>query len=101
MFKNAGFEGLLCPWDEGRAQIDSALATVQDKAIMGYMHTTWHTLSLGMPFVVLMALGGFEDIKNVHFIKVITHAAALLRKVMPIGGEYEKAGWNEKQVYAK
>ena len=65
---------------------------------MGYMHTTWHTLSKGMPYVTLMALGGLEDITDHAQIKMRTYTAALLRKVMPADGDYQKAGWSKQQI---
>ena len=98
VFQKAGFDCLLCPWDEGKAQIDAALATVRSGALMGYMHTTWHTLSLGMPYVTLMGVGGYEDVKAYTIVKVRPHTAALLRKVWPANGNYEMAGWSKRQV---
>ena len=98
VFQKAGFDCVLCPWDEGRAQINAALATVKAQQLMGYMHTTWHTLSKGMPYVTLMALGGLEDITDHAQIKMRTYTAALLRKVMPADGDYQKAGWSKQQI---
>ena len=98
VFQKAGFDCILCPWDEGRSQTDAALATVKDQSLMGYMHTTWHTLSSGMPYVTLMGVGGFEDIKTYKNASARPHTAALLRKVMPINGDYAKAGWAEFEI---
>ena len=98
VFKQAGFDCLFCPWDEGRAQIDTAIKTAQNGEVMGYMHTTWHTLTKGMPIVLLMGVGGFEDITDVKGIKACTYTAALLRRVMPINGDYARAGWAEIDV---
>ena len=39
VFQNAGFDCVLCPWDEGKERIDAALSTVKSQALMGYMHT--------------------------------------------------------------
>jgi len=93
VFRKAGFDCLFCPWDEGRAQIDTALATAQGGEVMGYMHTTWHTLTKGMPIVMLMGVGGYESIADIRGCKPATYTAALLRRVMPINGDYAKAGW--------
>lgn len=98
VFKQAGFDCLFCPWDEGRAQIETALLTAREGGIMGYMHTTWHTLSAGMPKVLLMGVGGFEDIRGGKNVREATYTAALLRRVMPIGGKYERAGWSHFDV---
>ena len=64
---------------------------------MGVLHTTWHTLSAGMPFVTLVAMGSFEN-DNLDLMPIRTVTAALLRKVMPIKGDYTKAGWSKFQV---
>lgn len=98
VFQKAGFDCILCPWDEGRAQIDATIATVRSNGLRGYMHTTWHTLSRGMHYVTLMALGGYEDIEDATHQKMRTCTAALLRKVMPANGNYEKAGWSKQQI---
>ena len=101
VFQDAGFECILCPWDEGRERIDAALATIKNQSLMGYMHTTWHTLSSGMPYVTLMGVGGFESIEGYRFVSVRPHTAALLRKVMPINGDYEKAGFAKFDIGVK
>ncbi len=100
VFTQAGFDCILCPWDRGIAQTKSAISTVQDKALMGMMHTTWHTLSSGMPFVMLAARG-FDRVEGHGFNIKPAGTAALLRKVMPIDGDYEKAGWGKIEVHCK
>ena len=99
IFQDAGFDTLLCPWDRGIAQTKAAIATTKEFELMGFMHTTWHTLSGGMCFVTLTAMGGFENIdeakRSIHF-KLTT--AALLRKIMPINGDCRKAGWCKAQI---
>ncbi|MBR3894557.1 MAG: family 20 glycosylhydrolase [Clostridia bacterium] len=98
VFKEAGFDCLLCPWDEGIPHIPAALSTIRDLSLMGFMHTTWHTLSMGTFYITMMAVGGFEDVTGYKADHVRPHTAALLRKVMPACGDYEKAGWSKLQV---
>ena len=98
VFSGAGFDCILCPWDRGIPQMNAVLSTVKEQALSGFMHTTWHTLSRGMPFVTLGAIGGFENTDPCEMARIRTHTAALLRKVMPIGGDYRKAGWSKIQV---
>jgi hypothetical protein len=74
--------------------MNAVLSTVKEQTLMGFLHTTWHTLSQGMPYVTRAAIQGFENVD----INVTTYTAALLRKVMPIGGDYTKAGWSKIQV---
>lgn len=98
VFKQAGFDCLLCPWDRGIAHTKSALDTINEKNLMGFLHTTWHSLSKGTPYVVLAAMGAFENIDGCELTQMRTHTAALLRKVMPVNGDYTKAGWSKVQV---
>lgn len=97
-FKQAGFDCLLCPWDRGEAQMRAAISTVKEQSLAGFLHTTWHTLSKGMPYVTLAAIGGFESIDKCGITQMRTYTASLLRKVMPIDGDYAKAGWSKMQV---
>ena len=76
----------------------SAVSTVKEQSLAGFLHTTWHTLSKGMPYVTLAAVLGFEGIDKGENTKLATHTAALLRKVMPANGDYEKAGWSKIQI---
>jgi hypothetical protein len=77
----------------------AVISTVKEKSLSGFLHTTWHTLSNGLPYVTLAAMGGFEDIDQCKLSAITISTAALLRKVMPIGGDYEKAGWSKIQVH--
>jgi hypothetical protein len=101
VFKKAGFDCFLCPWDVGEAQMKSAISTVKTQALDGFLHTTWHTLSSGMPFVLLAAVCGFDRECEWDLVGAHTYTAAVLRKVMPIGGDYRKAGWSKVQISCK
>ena len=96
LFQKEGFDTLLCPWDLSASRVKSCVATVKQHQLMGLMHTTWHTLSKGMPFVILSALGCFENIDTTD--ELNTKTAALLRKVCPVGGDYHMAGWGKCEV---
>ncbi len=98
VFKNAGFECLIAPWDRGTEPIHAAVSTVCAENMLGIMHTTWHTLSKGMPFVTLTAVCCFEGTYTYARRKASVQTAALLRRVMPIDGDYEKAGWSKFQI---
>jgi hypothetical protein len=96
VFRNAGFDCLLCPWDTGRPHTKAAIDTVKDQALMGFIHTTWHTLSKGMPYVLLAAVGDFDA--SCGNSPTRTYAASLLRKAAPVNGDYRKAGWSKSQI---
>ena len=74
---------MLCPWDSGKPQIDAVLDTIKDTGLMGYMHTTWHTLtsSKGPIYVVLMGIGGFESIKDIKMKSLIFDTVSIDGKV--------------------
>ena len=65
---------------------------------MGILHTTWHTLSSGMPYVYMTAQ---EESYPFEWASAATATASLLRKVLPACGVYEKAGWSKIQVHSR
>ena len=100
VFTKAGFDCLLCPYDKGYAQVSAPVATARAQGLMGIMHTTWHTLSKGMPCVTIAAAKAHDGIDTLGMQWARTYTAALLRRVMPVRGEYEKAGWSRLQIYS-
>ncbi|MBQ8432553.1 MAG: family 20 glycosylhydrolase [Clostridia bacterium] len=98
VFQAAGFDCLLCPWDRGVPQLRAVISTTQEQKLTGFLHTTWHTLSKGLYCTLLAGVGGFESIEDYGMLPARTRSAALLRRVMPCGGDYEKAGWSRHQV---
>jgi hypothetical protein len=98
VFQKAGFDTLLCPSDVGIENTKAALSTVTEQSLMGFLHTTWHTLSRGMPYVTAMATVGYDGARRVDLGDMATKTAAHLRKVMPARGVYERAGWSKQQI---
>lgn len=94
VFADAGFDCMLCPWDRSQAKMLSCVKTAKDMRLSGLIHTTWHTLSSGMPYVVMAAVGCFED----HAFCDHTASAAMLRKVFFADGDYKQAGWSKEQI---
>jgi hypothetical protein len=98
VFKQKGFECLLCPWDTSRNHIKVMTETVKEEQLMGLLHTTWHTLSKGLRYVLVAAVYSFEYGDAVASFNTGTYSAALMRKVMPSNGDYRKAGWSKAQI---
>lgn len=99
VFTKAGFRCLLCPWDRSPAKLNSCLKTAKEQALFGLLHTTWHTLSSGMPFVLMAGEGSYDGILCTKWGSAYkTATAALLRKVFPTGGDYRKTGWKKEQL---
>ena len=98
LFRDAGFDCIVCPWDMSVPKMNSCLSTAKDEGLYGLIHTTWHTLAKGMPYVLMAAVGCYEgrEVKSVREFR--TSAAALLRKVYRSNGVYERAGWTKYQI---
>ncbi len=96
VFKNRGFDTLICPWDRSIENSHSCAVTARD-GFFGIIHTTWHTLSSGYPLVLSTALSvnGYPP-KDMGFLGRKT--ADLLRKAFPANGDYKKAGWAKNQI---
>lgn len=77
--------------------VNACIETIKSHKLCGLIHTTWHTLSLGIPRFLQAAIlcwGVVYDKPQMY----LTKAAEALRKAYSSGGAYEKSGWNEKQI---
>ena len=98
IFCDEGFDTLLCPWDGNHGKnADACIDTVNEYALFGVMHPTWHTLSTGFPYILHTALGCFNG-SRIPLDKLHTSAAAFLRKVYSAGGDYKRSGWSKTQI---
>ena len=96
--KAAGFDTLLCPWDRSFDKVNSCVNTAKQHQLFGIIHTTWNTLDIGTPYVLVSGVGGYRDSTHYHYTLACNHAATLLRKVYPTGSDYRRAGWHKKQI---
>jgi len=96
-FKNAGFDCLICPWDESRETLDSCVRTLKEYGLFGFIHTTWNTLSIGIKYIPTIAMGAFEDISK-RTENPIYNSAYVMRRANFAAGNYTMAGWTKKQV---
>ncbi len=94
VFHEEGFDTMLCPWDRSVPKLNSCLSTVKNEHLYGLIHTTWNTLSKGMPYVMLAAVGSFEKTEGIRASHFAPNAASLVRKVYFVDGDHEKAGWS-------
>lgn len=97
LLKEKGFDVLLCPWSIGWENVTACIDTVSEHKLCGLLHTTWHTLSNGMPHVLKAAVNCQSECERTGQVYA-THTAALLRKAYPCDGDYDKAGWSIKQI---
>ena len=100
IFKEAGFDTVICPWDRTCGDsVTPCVDTAKKHGLFGVMHTTWNTLSKGMPDVAKTAFEAWTDGRYDNlFAFFVTNTAKILRRVYPVNGDYEKAGWSKKQV---
>ncbi len=98
--KNSGFRVFLCPWDRGIDQTNACLETVKNHGLDGILHTTWHTLSSGMPYVAKTARGCFQDddVRDRNPALHLVKTAELLRKVFDAQGDFRMSGWSKSET---
>lgn len=98
-FQNNGFEVFCCPFDFSLDCLSASAKTVKEYNLNGIIHTTWHTLSAGMPMVGQMAALAWEQEnapRSHNYLRA--YLASIMRKVCPPQGEYEQAGWSKIQI---
>ena len=94
--KDAGFTVIICPWDRGTLETDACIETAKKHNLFGVMHTTWHTLTSGMPHVLRTAeLVSGKPKQSWHYYGIKT--ASILRKAYPTS-DYETAGFSPIDV---
>lgn len=93
IFKQAGFDVIVCPWDRSEHNCLSCVKTAKD-GLFGVMHTTWHTLSYGYPYALLTAYAA----QNKDTTDFRLKTAEVLRKAYFAKGNYKRAGWSKKQI---
>lgn len=98
MLKKAGFDVLLCPWDESTECSKACLQSVKDCDLEGIMHTTWHTLTQGYDYVAMIANGCWSNITFESREEYRVKTAAVIRKLNCSDGIYQKAGWAKYEV---
>lgn len=101
IFKKAGFDVLLCPWDKtyGDDSLLPCAKTVKENMLFGLLHTTWHTLSVGMPDVTRAAYLCWDKTnieKPCAYYKLKT--SEFIRKVFYPQGDYEESGWAPYEI---
>lgn len=100
LFKEKGFETLCCPWDRTFENCIATAETAKQYALIGIIHTTWQSLSMGTYHVAFSARLAWEKesklCNNFGYEKACL--ANALRKICFPDGVYENMGWSEKQI---
>lgn len=100
LLQKAGFDTLLCPWDRSTANVDACLQTVKEANLFGVLHTTWHTLSAGMPYVGRVAAACWEKDTDLQSPEddYSLRVAAILRRAFFAEGRYERTGFAKQEI---
>jgi len=96
--KNSGFNTLLCPWSVKYYNVEACAKTVRENNLFGIMHTTWHTLKSGTPYIYKVAEECWGTHENEAWSSYAVKTAEVLRKVYPAGGDYKKSGWSCREI---
>lgn len=96
--KDNGFNVIICPWDQGTSFNDACINTAKTHKLLGVMHTTWHTLSSGMPHVTRCAVSCWEDDVAPDMTSYSLKSAAIIRKTYFAEGDWKKAGWAKCEI---
>lgn len=97
-FRKQGFETVACPWKSPANLRTLARAARANQA--GYLMTTWHHLPQCIPVLPLAAACAWSKDEAASSMKQLegslmrNTAASILRKLVPVGGRFEDAGWN-------
>ena len=98
LFRGKGFETLACPWNSlaNIRTLTKAAAVNQS----GLLMTTWHHLVQSIPALPYAAACAWSQDQAALGLRQMEGSlsraatAALLRKLVPAGGRFERAGWN-------
>ncbi len=94
---------ILTPWD-GFPNIRGRCAIAKKYELLGVIDSTWNTVYNDLKFMIYAACQmwqedmDYTDICNWEVIKCF--AAQNLRKLLPCGGDYEKAGFLRTELYS-
>ena len=95
-FREAGFDVLCCSFSN-QANYQTALNTIRAHGCMGFMKTTWHTLSRQIPHLVYAGDLMWHGREVMSFSKTCSKAMDIFRKMLPCHG-YAETGWSSIQI---
>jgi len=96
VFVKAGLDSIICGWDRSEGNINTCMQAAKEHGLVGYMHTTWHTLPDRMHYLAIAGLKCFDGEKVSGCTDMQT--ASLLRKVYFTDGDYLRSGFTRRDV---
>ena len=97
VFSNDGFDVVTCPW-RTRNNVSAAVDTAKNNGLFGVLGTTWHTLAEMqwlIPYISDGMWGNTEPLTDQEYTLYFSYN---VRRCVPSGGEYKKAGFLEKEL---
>lgn len=98
-FRERGFETLACPWNSPGNIRTLARAAAENQGA-GLLMTTWHHLAQSIPTMAYAANCAWSKdqvalgMRQCDWSLMRAATATLLRKLVPPGGQFDRAGWN-------
>ncbi len=105
-FRERGFETLACPWNSP-GNIRTLARAAADNGSAGLLMTTWHHLVQSIPTLAYAANCAWSKdqaalgMRQCDWSLMRAATAAILRKLVPAGGAFERAGWNTFEMPAE
>lgn len=96
VFVKVGLDNVICGWDRSEGNIKACIDAAKEHGLVGYMHTTWHTLSERMHYLAVAGIACFDGKRAGSRIDMLT--ADLLRKIYFTDGNYTRSGWKRNDV---
>ncbi|MCY2987217.1 MAG: family 20 glycosylhydrolase [Planctomycetota bacterium] len=104
-FHGRGFETLACPWNSPSNIRTLAKAASANQS--GLLMTTWHHLVQSIPTLAYTANCAWSQdqtalgMRQMDWSLMRAATAAVLRKLVPADGKFERAGWNSFELPAE
>ena len=97
--RERGYETLACPWNSPANIRTMAKAAAANNS--GFLMTTWHRLAQSIPTLAWAAGCAWSQdqaalgMKQMDWSLMRAATATHLRKLVPAGGRFDRAGWND------
>lgn len=100
-FREQGFDVIACPWNH-YDNVGLTVNAAKTAGLYGMMQTTWDNLSEDIIIIPYAGTAMWEDAVRQYSIEELgairVKAMNFVRRVMPSGGAYTKAGWKAFEI---
>lgn len=100
-FQKQGFDVISCPWNK-YDNVSLSANSAKTMGLYGMMQTTWDNLSEDIIIIPYSGTAMWEDAVRQYSIEELgvirVKAMNFIRRIMPSGGTYAKAGWKAFEI---